>query len=76
MSTFGQFCVVSGFVYMDFMYFLFIIKQEALVGETQIEIESAVAKQTKKCDFVSFKTFCQRQFFTTAKRIFKNTFLI
>ena len=42
-----------------FNLFLFITKREPLVGETLIEIESAVPKQTKNCDFVSFKTFCQ-----------------
>ena len=46
---------------------------EQLVRKTLIEIESAVVKQ-KICDFVSFKTFYKRQFFTTVKGIFKNTF--
>ena len=50
------------------------IKCEAQFDETLIEIESAVAKETKKYDFVSFKTFCQGQFFTTVKAILKNTF--
>ena len=48
---------------MTLIYFFFIIKREPLVDETLIEIESAVAKQTKRCDFFSFKTFCQQQFF-------------
>ena len=58
MSAFMDFCVVSGFVYVALIYFFF-IKRELLVGETLIEIGSAVAIQTKKCDFVSFKTLCQ-----------------
>ena len=45
---------------------------EQLVGKTLIGIESAVAKQQKMCNFVSFKTFCQQQLFTTVKGIFKN----
>ena len=58
------------------LYLFYIIKSEPSVGETLIDIESAEAKQTKKSDFVSFKTFCQQQFFTTIKGIFKNTFWI
>ena len=53
-----QFCVVSGFVSVALIYFFFIKTREPLVSEALIEIESAVAKQKKKCDFVSFKTFC------------------
>ena len=45
--TFEQFCVVSGFVCVTLIYFFFTIKREHLVGETLIEIESTVAKQTK-----------------------------
>ena len=45
--TFEQFCVVSGFVCVALRYFFFIIKLEPLVGETLIEIESAVARQQK-----------------------------
>ena len=71
MSAFMDFCVVSGFVYVALIYFFF-IKRELLVGETLIEIGSAVAIQTKKCDFVSFKTLCQWQIFTTVKGISKN----
>ena len=37
--------------------FVFIIKSEPLVGETLVEIESTVAKQTKNCDFLCFKRF-------------------
>ena len=61
------------FAWFYFISF-FIRKHDPLVGETLIEIESAVAKQTKKCNFVSFKTFCQQQFFTTLKGIFKKYF--
>ena len=53
MSTFGKFWVISGFVCVALIYFFFIIKHEPLLGEARIEIESVVAKQTKKCDFVS-----------------------
>ena len=53
MSTFRQFCFVSGFVCVALIYFFFIIKREPLVDETLIEIESAVTKQTKKCNFTS-----------------------
>ena len=74
MSTLGQFCVVSVFACVGLFYFFFIIKRELLIDKTLREIESAVAKQTKKCDFVSFKTFCQRQFFTIVKEMFKNIF--
>ena len=61
------------------LFFFFIIKRETLVGEALREIgsalfESALSEQTKKCDFVSFKTFYQRQFFTTVKWIFENIF--
>ena len=35
-------------------FYLFVFYHKT-VGETQIEIESAVAKQTKKCDFVFFQ---------------------
>ena len=56
------------------LFFFFIIKRETLDGEAPTEIESALSEQTKKCDFVSFKTFYQRQFFTTVKWIFKNIF--
>ena len=61
--TFEQFCVVSGFVCVALIYFFFIIKHEPLVGETLIEIESAVAKQTKKSNFNSFKTLPARVFY-------------
>ena len=54
----------------------FIIKRGPLVGETLIEIESAVAKQKRKYDFVCFKTFGLRQFFSTIKVIFKNANLV
>ena len=50
------------------------MKREPMVGEILIDIESPVAKQAKKCDFVSFKTFFRRQFFITVKGIFKSTF--
>ena len=56
--TFEQFCVVSGSVCVALNHFFLIIKRKSLISETPIEIESTVAKQTKKCDFVSFKTFC------------------
>ena len=46
--TFEQFCVVSGFIYVVLIHFFFIIKREPLVGKRLMEIESAVAKQTKK----------------------------
>ena len=46
--TFEQFCIVSGFVFVALIYFFFIIKRQPLVGKTPIEIEPAVAKQTKK----------------------------
>ena len=46
--TFEQFCVTSGFVYLALIFSFFVIKLESLVGKTLIEIESAVAKQTKK----------------------------
>ena len=74
--TFEQFCVVSGFVSVALIYLFFIIKREPLVVETLIEIESTVAKHIKKSNFVSFKIFCQRQFFSTVKEIFKNTLWI
>ena len=44
--TLEPFCVVLGFVCVSL-----IIKREPLVGETLIEMESAVAKQTKKVHF-------------------------
>ena len=53
-------------------YFTF----EPLVGKRLIEIESAVAKQTKNVQFCFFQNILQVQFFTTVKGIFKNTFLI
>ena len=56
---------------MALICFFFIIKREPLVDETVIEIESAVAKQIKKCDFVSFKIFCQRQFLTSLNLVLK-----
>ena len=59
---------------MAIIYFFFIMKREPMVGEILIDIESPVAKQAKKCDFVSFKTFFRRQFFITVKGIFKSTF--
>ena len=46
--TFDQFCVVLGFVYVELIYFLSIIKREPLVGETLIEFKCELAKQTKK----------------------------
>ena len=37
------------------------MKREPLVGETRMEIESAVAKQTKKCDFsINFKRLSEQ----------------
>ena len=54
MSTFGQFFVVSGFVWVALIFSFFIIKRESLVGETLIEIESAVAKQTNKKNAILF----------------------
>ena len=59
---------------MALIYFFFVIKCEPLIGEILMDIESPVAKQAKKCDFVSFKTFCWRKFFITVKGIFKSTF--
>ena len=47
---------------------------EQLVGKAMIEIESATAKQTENVRFYFFLTYCQWQFFTTVKGIFKNTF--
>ena len=47
---------------------------EQFVGKTLIEIESAILNKQKMCDFVSFKTFYKRQFFTTVKGTFKNTY--
>ena len=48
------------FCFRGFSLILFYNKRKSLFGETLIETEFAVAKQTKKCDFVSFKTFYQR----------------
>ena len=47
---------------------------EQLVGKTLIEIESAVAKQTKNVRFCFFQIILQTEFFTTVKGILKNTF--
>ena len=74
--AFDQFCVVSGFFFAWLWFIFFIIKRGPLVGETLIEIESAVAKQKRKYDFVCFKTFGLRQFFSTIKVIFKNANLV
>ena len=38
LSAFGRFCVVSGFVWVALVYFVYITKREPLVGETQIKI--------------------------------------
>ena len=73
MSTFGQFYVKSGFVCLALI--LFYNKTRAFGCETLIEIDSAMAKQTKKCDFVSFKIFSQQQFFITVKGIFEKHIL-
>ena len=74
MSMFEWFCVVSGFACVALIYFFFVIKPEPLVGEILMDIVSSVAKQAKKCNFVSLKTFCWRQFFITVKGVFKSTF--
>ena len=46
--TFEQFYVVSRYVCLALIYFFFIINREPLFGNILIEIECAVAKQTKK----------------------------
>ena len=59
---------------MALIYFFFIIKP--LVGETLIEIESAVAKHKKVpfCFFQIILPATMGYLKTTAKGIFKNTF--
>ena len=68
--------VALGFFCVALIYFFSIAKCKPLVNEILKEIESATDKQTKKYDFGSFKRFWHRQFFTTAKGMFKNTFWI
>ena len=59
---------------MALNYFYFTIKSEPLVGKTLTEIESEVAKQTKKCDIVSFKTFTSDNFLPTSEEYLKRRF--
>ena len=42
--------------------------------QTLVDIESAVAKQTKKVQFCFFQNILPVSLFTTVKGIFKNTF--
>ena len=50
------------------------IKHEPLVGKTLIEIESAVAKQTKKYNFVFTKQFASDNFLPQSKGYLKTDF--
>ena len=54
--------------------FFFMIKHEPLVGKTLIEIESAVAKQTKKYNFVFTKQSASDNFLPQSKGYLKTHF--
>ena len=66
--TLKQFYVVSGFACVALIYFFFIIKLEPSVGETLIEIASAVAKQTKKVWFSFFQNILPATIFYFRQR--------
>ena len=66
--TLKQFCVFSGFACVALIYFFFIIKLDPSVGETLIEIASAVAKQTKKVWFSFFQNILPATIFYFRQR--------
>ena len=53
---------------MALICFFFIIKREPLVGETLIETESALAKQTKKVQFCIFEKILPATIFYPRQR--------
>ena len=72
--TFEQFCVVSDVVCVALRYFFFIIKREPLVGETLIEIESAVARQQKSAILFLSKHSASDNFLPPSKGYLKTHF--
>ena len=53
---------------MVLIYYFLIMKREPLVGEALIEINSAVAKQTKNVRFCFFQNILLARIFKTCQR--------